>query len=79
MFPIFMIGVATGVLISMIVFHFVKSAPSQAKFKIQEEQLEGARQDLIMFETELEKAKEEITKLKAKLSKAKKAAKKVEK
>ena len=72
MFPIFMIGVATGVLLSMVVFHFIKSTPSDAKFKLQEEQLKGARADLIMFEKELTKAKEQIEKLKAKQAKLKK-------
>lgn len=71
MFPIFMIGVATGVLLSMVVFHFIKLTPSNAKFKLQEEQLKGARADLIMFEEELTKAKAQIEKLKAKIKKEK--------
>lgn len=69
MFPIFLIGVATGVVLSGVVFYFIKSAPSNAKFKIQEEQLKGAQDDLRMFEEELAKAKEQITKLKAKIKK----------
>lgn len=71
MFPIFLIGVATGVVLAMVVFHFVKSAPSNAKFKIQEEQLKGAQDDLRMFEEELTKAKAQIEKLKAKIKKEK--------
>ena len=67
MFPIFMIGVATGMVLSMVIFHFVKSTPSNAKFKLQEEQLKGAQADLRMFEEELTKAKEQIEKLKAKI------------
>ena len=66
MFPIFMIGVATGLVLSMAVFYFVKSTPSNAKFKIQEEQLKNARIDLQMFEAELEKAKQQIEVLKSK-------------
>ena len=66
MFPIFMIGVATGIVLSMAVFHFVKLTPSNAKFKLQEEQLKGARDDLRMFEAELEKAKQQIEMLKSK-------------
>ena len=66
MFPIFMIGVATGLVLSMAVFYFVKSTPSNAKFKIQEEQLKNARIDLQMFEVELEKAKQQIEVLKSK-------------
>ena len=72
MFPIFMIGVATGVVLSMVVFHFIKLTPSNAKFKLQEEQLKGARADLIMFEEELTKAKAQIEKLKSKQAKLKK-------
>lgn len=71
MFPIFLIGVATGVVLSGVVFYFVKSAPSNAKFKIQEEQLKGAQDDLRMFEEELTKAKAQIEKLKAKIKKEK--------
>lgn len=72
MFPIFLIGVATGVVLSGVVFYFVKSAPSNAKFKIQEEQLKGAQADLKMFEAELEKAKQQIEMLKSKQAKSKK-------
>lgn len=71
MFPIFMIGVATGIILSMVVFNFVKLTPSSAKFKLQEEQLKGAQDDLRMFEEELTKAKEQIEKLKTKLKKEK--------
>lgn len=71
MFPIFLIGVATGVVLAGIIFHFIKTAPSNAKFKLQEEQLKGAQADLRMFEEELTKAKEQITKLKAKIKKEK--------
>lgn len=71
MFPIFLIGVATGVVLSGVVFYFVKSAPSNARFKIQEEQLKGAQDDLRMFEEELTKAKAQIEKLKAKIKKEK--------
>ena len=69
MFPIFMIGVATGIVLSMVIFYFVKSTPSNAKFRLQEEQLKGAQDDLRMFEEELTKAKEQIEKLKAELKK----------
>lgn len=71
MFPIFMLGIATGIVLSMVTFHFVKSAPSNAKFKLQEEQLKNARTDLQMFEAELEKAKQQIEMLKSKQAKLK--------
>ena len=72
MFPIFLIGVVTGVMLAGVVFYFVKSVPSNAKFKLQEEQLKGAQEDLRMFEEELTKAKEQIAKLKAKQARPKK-------
>ncbi len=72
MFPVFLIGVATGVVLAGVIFHFIKTAPSNAKFKLQEEQLKGAQADLRMFEEELTKAKEQIAKLKAKQAKIKK-------
>lgn len=71
MFPIFLVGVATGIVISMVIFHFVKSTPSNAKFKLQEEQLNGAQADLRMFEAELEKARQQIELLKSKQAKLK--------
>ena len=72
MFPIFMLGIATGIVLSMVIFHFVKSTPSNAKFKLQEEQLKNARADLQMFEAELAKAKQQIEMLKSKQAKLKK-------
>lgn len=75
MFPIFLIGVVTGVVLAGVIFHFIKTAPSNAKFKLQEEQLKGAQADLRMFEEELTKAKEQITKLKAKIKKEKESNK----
>lgn len=72
MFPIFMLGIATGIVLSMVIFHFVKSAPSNAKFKLQEEQLKNAQADLQMFEAELAKAKQQIEMLKSKQAKLKK-------
>lgn len=66
MFPIFLIGVVTGVVLTGIIFYFIKTAPSNAKFKIQEEQLKNAQADLRMFEEELIKARNQIEKLKIK-------------
>lgn len=75
MFPIFLIGVVTGVVLASIIFYFIKTTPSNAKFKIQEEQLKNAQADLRMFEAELTKAKDQIEKLKAKERKLKTAKK----
>lgn len=66
MFPIFLIGVVIGVVLAGIIFYFIKTAPSNAKFKIQEEQLKNAQADLRMFEEELIKARNQIEKLKIK-------------
>lgn len=72
MFPIFLAGLGAGVILASVVFQFLRNTPSNAKFKLQEEQLKGAQADLRMFEEELTKAKEQIAKLKAKQVKAKK-------
>lgn len=71
MFPIFLAGLGTGVILTTVVFQFLRNTPSNAKFKLQEEQLKGAQADLRMFEEELTKAKDQIAKLKAKLKEEK--------
>ncbi len=71
MFPIFIIGLIAGIGLSVVYFHYVKSVPSNTKFKIQEEQLKTAQDDLRMFEVELAKAKSQIEKLKAEKQKTK--------
>lgn len=71
MFPIFLAGLGAGVILTSVVFQFLRNTPSNAKFKLQEEQLKGAQADLRMFEEELTKAKEQIEKLKAKIKKEK--------
>lgn len=69
MFPTFLTGLGAGVILASVVFQFLRNTPSNAKFKLQEEQLKGAQADLRMFEEELTKAKEQIEMLKAKLKK----------
>ena len=71
MFPIFLLGLGAGAILTSVVFQFLRNTPSNAKLKLQEEQLKGAQADLRMFEEELTKAKEQIEKLKAKLKKEK--------
>lgn len=71
MFPIFIIGLIAGIGLAAVYFHYVKSVPSNAKFKLQEEQLKNAQDDLRMFEAELTKAKNQIEKLKAEKQKTK--------
>ena len=75
MFPIFIIGLIAGIGLSVVYFHYVKSVPSNTKFKIQEE-LKTAQDDLRMFEVELAKAKSQIEKLKAEKQKTKTTKKK---
>ena len=71
MFPIFLAGLGSGAILTITIFQFLRNTPSNAKLKLQEEQLKGAQADLRMFEEELTKAKEQIEKLKAKLKKEK--------
>ena len=71
MFPIFLAGLGAGAILTITMFQFLRNTPSNAKLKLQEEQLKGAQADLQMFEEELTKAKEQIEKLKAKLKKEK--------
>lgn len=65
MLPVFLLGVFVGCIGATVILKVKQSIPSHAKFKLQEEQLENARNDIRMFEEELTKAKEEIAKLKA--------------
>lgn len=76
MFPVFILGIIAGIAISAVYFHYVKSVPSNTKFKLQEEQLKNAQDDLRMFEVELTKAKNQIEKLKAEKQKTKTIKKK---
>lgn len=71
MFPIFLAGLGAGAILTITMFQFLRNTPSNAKLKLQEEQLKNAQDDLRMFEEELTKAKEQIEKLKAKLKKEK--------
>ena len=76
MFPIFIIGLIAGIGLVAVYFHYVKSVPSNTKFKLQEEQLKNAQDDLRMLDAELTKAKNQIEKLKAEKQKTKTTKKK---
>lgn len=76
MFPIFLAGLGAGAILTITMFQFLRNIPSNAKLKLQEEQLKGAQADLRMFEEELTKAKEQIEKLKAEKQKTKTTKKK---
>ena len=76
MFPIFIIGLIAGIGLAAVYFHYVKSVPSNTKFKLQEKQLKNAQDDLRMLDAELTKAKNQIEKLKAEKQKTKTTKKK---
>lgn len=71
MFPVFIVGCVAGFFASYAYFTYIKTIPSNTKFKLQEEQLKNARIDLQMFEAELEKAKQQIEVLTSKQAKSK--------
>ena len=50
MFPIFVIGVLAGILISYLYFHYVKSIPSNTRFQLQEETISSLREDIEALE-----------------------------
>lgn len=66
MFPIFLLGVATGVILAETVLYFMKSAPSNARFKLQKEQLKNAQADVKVLEEELTKLYVQLEELKVK-------------
>ena len=41
MFPIFMLGIVAGILISYVFFHYVKTIPTNTKFKLQEDTIKN--------------------------------------
>lgn len=69
MLPIFVLGLIVGFGVGYAGAMAKLDIPSNAKLKMQEEQLKNAQIDLQTFELELEKAYDEIRKLKEKLSK----------
>ncbi len=65
MFPVFIIGLGIGILASRLYSSYREETPSEAKFKIQEEQLKNARLDAQAFEEENARLRGEIEALKA--------------
>ena len=76
MFPVFILGIVAGVAISAVYFHYVKSVPSNTKFKLQEDTIENMREDMRTMELVNEDLRNQIEKLKAEKRKTKTTKKK---
>ena len=50
MFPVFIIGMLAGVLVTYSYFHCVKSIPSNTRFQLQEETISSLREDIEALE-----------------------------
>lgn len=66
MFPIFMIGLIAGILLASVYFYYVKSIPSNTKFKLQEDTIKSMQEDMRIMELTNKKLKQQITQLKNK-------------
>lgn len=76
MFPIFILGLFAGVVLTSVCFHYVKSVPSNTKFKLQEDTIENMREDMRAMELVNEDLRNQIEKLKAKERKTRTTKKK---
>ena len=50
MFPVFIIGLFAGILLSYAYYHCIKSVPSNTKFKLQEETITRLKEDIEALE-----------------------------
>ena len=50
MFPIFIIGLFAGILLSYVYYHCAKSVPSNTKFKLQEDIITRLKEDIEALE-----------------------------
>ncbi len=50
MFPVFIIGMLAGIMISYLYFHYIKTIPSNTRFKLQEETISSLREDIEALE-----------------------------
>ena len=66
MFPIFVIGLIAGILLASVYFYYVKSIPSNTKFKLQEDTIKSMQEDMRIMELTNKKLKQQITQLKNK-------------
>ena len=76
MFPIFIVGLIAGIGLSTVYFYYVKSIPSNTKFKLQEDTIENMREDMRTMELVNEDLRNQIEKLKAKERKTRTTKKK---
>lgn len=76
MFPVFILGLFAGIVITYVWFYYVKSIPSNTKFKLQADTIENMREDIRTMELVNEDLRNQIEKLKAKERKTKLAKKK---
>ena len=76
MFPIFIIGLIAGIGLAAVYFHYVKSMPSNIKFKLQEDTIENMREDMRTMELVNEDLRNQIEKLKAEKRKTRTTKKK---
>lgn len=76
MFPIFILGLFAGVVLTSVCFHYIKSVPSNTKFKLQEDTIENMREDMRAMELVNEDLRNQIEKLKAKERKTRATKKK---
>ncbi len=72
MFPIFLIGFLAGAFITAIYFYWIKSIPSNTKFKMQEDTLRETQEDLRTLKIENETLRRRLEQLKEKVNKKKK-------
>lgn len=71
MFPVFILGLIAGVILTSVCFHYIKSVPSNIKFKLQEDTIENMQEDMRTMELVNEDLRNQIEKLKAKERKTK--------
>lgn len=64
MFPAFIIGFFAGIWIAAIYFYWIKSIPSNTKFKMQEDTLREKQEDLKTLEIENEALRKRLDQLK---------------
>lgn len=60
MFPVFIIGMVAGIAVAYLYFHYIKSIPSNTRFKLLEETLKNTQADLVMLEEENEKLRKQL-------------------
>lgn len=60
MFPIFMIGLFAGILLSYVYYRHIKSVPSKTKFDLQEKTIVSLREDIEALELSNEDLRKQL-------------------